>query len=339
MSKGSLILVLGMSVIVSFIILKLNANSKENLSTTVNMYEQTHARLVANSGIEIYLEKLKADMTMLGQTYNNNQLFGGSFNLTISGPDTAIIVISNSTFMDVTHKSVAIVKADKLPKFIANSSLYVSSETMSSIKINGHITIDGYNHDINGIKLEDGNEVPGISVDTEAQVQQIIESISGNALIDGLGGPPSVHVALPNGFDWTEYSQEVANNPDIIINSEDDLREYSNLGTTLNPETTFINGDIHINSISGCGILVVNGNLQINGNFDYRGVIISYEDSDITTQLNGNGLIIGAMVVAGSNANLNISNGSLECLYSQEALELVNNLLTTRRFEVLSWWE
>ena len=58
MGKGVLIIALGMSVIISFFILKLNSNSKENLSTTVNMFEQTQARLIANSGVEIYLEKL-----------------------------------------------------------------------------------------------------------------------------------------------------------------------------------------------------------------------------------------------------------------------------------------
>ena len=59
MGKGSLIVVLGMSVLIAFIVLKLNANSMENLSSTVNMYQQTQSLLIANSGIEIYLEKLK----------------------------------------------------------------------------------------------------------------------------------------------------------------------------------------------------------------------------------------------------------------------------------------
>ncbi len=67
MGKSILIIVLGMSVIVGFFILKLSANSKENLSTTVNMFEQTQARLIANSGVEIYLEKLKEDNSIKGK--------------------------------------------------------------------------------------------------------------------------------------------------------------------------------------------------------------------------------------------------------------------------------
>ena len=51
MGKSSLIIVLGMSVIIGFFILMLNANSDENTMTTVNMFEQTHARLIANSAL------------------------------------------------------------------------------------------------------------------------------------------------------------------------------------------------------------------------------------------------------------------------------------------------
>lgn len=339
MGKSILIIVLGLSVIVGFIILKLNANSKENLSTTVNMFEQTQARLIANSGVEIYLEKLKEDNSIKGNTYSDNNLFGGTYDVNISGPDSAVMVTSTATFMGVTHQSIVVAQADKLPGFQANSSLYVSSETISNIRINGNITIDGHNHDIDGNRLNDGNEVPGIAVDLPEQVQTVIENISGAATVDGLGGEPSVH-ATANVIDWEKYALDVESNPDIIINSDQDLKEHVNLGTTTKPKTTFINGDVRITSnLEGCGILVVNGNLIINGKFEYRGLIISYQESEIITQLNGNALIIGSSIVAGKSANLEIANGTYKSLYSQEALELINNLLSTRRFRILSWWE
>ena len=63
MGKSSLIIVLGMVVMVSFFILRINSNTNENVSTTVNMFEQTQARLIANTGVEIYLEKLYSDPT------------------------------------------------------------------------------------------------------------------------------------------------------------------------------------------------------------------------------------------------------------------------------------
>jgi hypothetical protein len=45
------------------------------------------------------------------------------------------------------------------------------------------------------------------------------------------------------------------------------------------------------------------------------------------------------MVVAGSSANLEISNGNFDLLYSQEALQHIGSLLKARRFKILSWWE
>lgn len=105
-------------------------------------------------------------------------------------------------------------------------------------------------------------------------------------------------------------------------------------------KTTFVNGDIHFNSnLTGAGILVVNGNLRINGTFTYQGLIIAYKDSEITTMLNGNGKVYGAMIVAGTSANLAISNGNFKLLYSQEALNNIAGALKAKRFKILSWWE
>ena len=61
MGKSSLIIVLGTMLLVSFLVLKLNGNSKENLSTTVDMFNQTQSRLIANTGVEVFLEKLYDD--------------------------------------------------------------------------------------------------------------------------------------------------------------------------------------------------------------------------------------------------------------------------------------
>lgn len=339
MGKSILIIVLGMSVLVAFIILKLNANSKENLSTTVNMFEQTQARIIANSGVEIYLEKLKADMSMLGNTYNNNSLFGGNYNVSISGPDSEVVVTSTATFMGVTHTSIVKAAADKLPVFPVPGAMYVDADAINKVKINGSITVSGYDHDINGNPVATGNDLPGIAVEDPSHVGIIAGNIGGAATVEGTGGSPSIQ-NVTNGIDWEAYAEDVASNPDIILNSSTDLNTIANLGTVAQPKTTFVNGDIAFNkNIEGCGILVVNGNLSINGTFTYRGIIIAYQDAEITTKLNGNGKVYGAMVVAGSSANLEISNGNFDLFYSWEALQHIGSLLKTRRFNILSWWE
>ena len=106
MGKSSLIIVLGVSAIVAFFILKLNGNSKENLSNTVNMFEQTQARLIANTGIEIYLEKLYADPALINTSSSEQDLFNGSYTVNLSGALPDVRVTSTATFGDVTHTSV-----------------------------------------------------------------------------------------------------------------------------------------------------------------------------------------------------------------------------------------
>lgn len=80
------------------------------------------------------------------------------------------------------------------------------------------------------------------------------------------------------------------------------------LGSTTNPQFTFIDGDLSANS-AGAGLLVVTGNLTVSGNFDFDGLILvlgSWKDSGGTlhgggTMLRnggGNGTISGAIVIA-----------------------------------------
>lgn len=339
MGKGILIISLGMSVIVSFFILKLNANSKENLSTTVNMFEQTQARLIANSGVEVYLERLKADTSLKGKTFTNNELFGGKYDLTMVGPDSLVRVTSKATFMSVTHTTVVEAQTDRLPVPPMPGAMYIASDNVSNVKINGSITVSGFDHDINGNQIFSGNDKLGIAVDNPSDVPKILSNIGGSATVEGTGGYPSVNY-VTNTFDWEEYAKDVADNPDIIINSQDDFLKYSDLGTTSYPKTTFINGDIQIsNDLTGCGIMVVNGNLKINDLFTYRGLIIAFKNSEIKTELNGEANLYGGMIVAGTSANLWISNGTFDLFYSLEALQTVAKLLKTRRFNIVSWYE
>jgi hypothetical protein len=346
MGKGLVIIVLGMSVIVGFFILKLNANSKENLSTTVDMFEQTQARLIANSGVEIFLEKLKHDRTMMNKSFSNNSLLGGSYDINISGPDSMVRVTSTATFSGVQHTSVVEAAADKVPLHPGPGAMYLSAGVVAGLKknaIGGSIEINGNDHDINGNLIAGGPSVPGIAVDGVTQKNDILDMINKNKVgnVLGQGGAPSVH-NITNTINWADYAQLLADNPDILINTQDKISKTNTWGTTADPKVTFVNGDIHINNssaASGCGILVVNGSLEINGNFDYVGMVIAFKNTTIDIKLNGNGSIIGSLVVAGNQINVDVASGNFETLYSTEALSLVETLLVTKRFSILTWWE
>jgi hypothetical protein len=345
MGKGLLIVALGMSVIISFFILKLNANSKENLSTTVDMFEQTQARLIANSGVEVFLEKLKHDRSMMNKNFTGNDLFGGNYDISISGPDSLVQVTSTATFMGVQHTTVVEAAADKVPFHPGPGAMYLSAGTVAGLKknaINGSVEINGNDHDLNG-NLTGAGSVPGIAVDGVTQQQSVIDMITKNTIdqVLGSGGTPSVSV-INNTVDWADYAQLLADNPDILIDTQEKITTTNIWGTLSEPKVTFVNGDIHINNsqaASGSGILVVNGSLTINGNFDYKGLVIAFKNTSIDIMLNGNGSILGSLVVAGNQINVEVANGNFQTLYSTEALNLIQALLVTKRFSILSWWE
>jgi len=345
MGKGLLIIVLGMSVIIGFYSLRLNSNSNENLSTTVNMFEQTQARLIANSGVEVYLEKLKHDRSMMNKSFSGNDLFGGTYDITISGPDSLVNVTSTATFMGVEHTTIVEAAADRVPIIPGPGALYLSATTVAGLKknaIGGSIEINGNNHDLDGNPVS-GTPVPGIAVDGETQRQAVIDMIQKNKIenILGAGGTPSVEV-VNDTIDWSAYAQLLADNPDILVNAQEKIKSGNEWGNINEPKITFVNGDITLNnsqSASGCGILVINGNLTVNGGFDYKGLIVAYKNTTVDINLTGNVQIIGSLVAAGNQINVDVSSGNFRSLYSTLAIDLIQKLLITKRFSILTWWE
>lgn len=340
MGKSSLIIVLGISALISTMILKLNSNTSESLKATNEMFCKTQSRLISNSGVEIFLEKLKADISLLGRTINNNRLFNGKYDIQISGVDSAVTIKSTADFMGYKHTSIVNARADKLGIIAPNSGFRVATNNISNVRINGNITISGHNHLIGStVPIPGSQSIPGIGVNNNSLVSTIISNINGSANIIGLGNKTSVS-AVSDSINWFNYANAVVSNPDIIINSSSDLNNAPNLGTSASPKVTFINGDIRLNSNkSGVGILVINGNLEINGNFNFTGLVLAYKNSKIITKINGNGKVWGAIVVASSDVDLNISNGNFGVYYSSQALALVSGALQTRRFQIVKWWE
>ena len=75
-------------------------------------------------------------------------------------------------------------------------------------------------------------------------------------------------------------------------------------------------GSFAFNGGNGEGLLYVDGDLRINGNFTYKGMI--YVEGDL--DLNGNAWILGGVIVRGKSS-VKVANGSAVILYSSEAIE------------------
>jgi hypothetical protein len=348
MGKSSLIVILGMGMIVSYFILKLNANSKENLSTTVDMFEQTQARLIANAGVEIYLEKLYNDPTLINTTSSSQSLFQGSYVVKLEGTLPNVRVTSTSNFQGVQHVSVADAYLEPISFPDPPGGLYISANSVTNTKLTGDMEVSGENHNPDGTLTGDSTEaVYGISVDSEADKTAILDGLSKpekvTGLIDSTGviGYPSVGVTSL-GVDWAKVYQYIANSADQTFIG--DIPSGADLGTLANPIITLVNADasgsgtIKINKSSGAGILVVNGDVKFAGNFTFQGIILCYKNTDLSFESTGTNQIIGGIIAAGKDVDIKTA-GTMNIKYSHDAIETVKSNLKSDGFKILSWYE
>lgn len=335
--KTLIIIVIGFSIITSFLILKLNANSKEGLSVAVGSFEETRARLIANSGVEIYLEKMRRNKTLHGE-FMNNTLMHGIYDISITGPDSALNVVSTAQFGEITHQSIVKAKRDpvKFPPILG--AIYVASNNLS-LQLNGNLEIDGNDYNTNGTPGPNP-PLPGIAVDDKLDSAYIINYLKPKISkeIKGYGGAPSVYTRKSEISDWRETTENIIFAADITLASG----TYSTgtvLGTPSEPKITYVMGNVQLSGNAvGDGIMVVNGNLTMSGDFIYRGIILVYGKSTIETQIVGNGGVYGSTILVGENVSIH-ATGNSSFFYSSQAIKNGMMNLRSSRFRILSWWE
>jgi len=75
-----------------------------------------------------------------------------------------------------------------------------------------------------------------------------------------------------------------------------------NLGTASNPAINFVEGDLSIGPVTGYGILVVTGNLTLNGNYSWNGLILVIGQGTMSAKGGGNGEIDGSIFLANTRS-------------------------------------
>lgn len=335
--RAALIVVLGIGALMMILMMNIRANTDEGLANTIDYYEETNARLIANSGIEIYLAKLRSDKTLSG-TFLNNSLLEGTYDVSISGPDTNILVQSTATFQGASHYSYAYAEREPIGLPDVYGALYVNASN-SDLKMNGNCDINGVDHDINGNVVVGGDSLPGVAVDDVADsvfwMNDLKTKISNQ--IDGEDGPPSIHTVVDNN-DWEALTQNYIFAADTILTTGT-YAAGTVLGTVANPIITYVEGDVHFSGTAeGAGIMVVNGDLTMSGNFTYRGILIAYGQSTIETQIVGNGGVFGSTILVGETVDIQ-SVGNSAFYYSSAAIALADANLKSSRFNIVRWWE
>jgi hypothetical protein len=335
MGKSILIMVLGTGLLVSLLTLSLSKNSTSQVESTTDFYKQEQARLIANSGVEIYLEKLRDNKNLTG-TFLNNEFNDGTYDIYISGPDSSLKIRSIGHYENQNHTTVVKAKRDKITLPPINSSVYLSSNSLG-INFNGNVDIDGRDHDIDGT-LTGNTPLPGIGVDSPSDSSYIINNVKPKVSysIQGEGGAPSVKT-VTDTTDWKQLTEDIIFASDITLPTG----TYSTgaFGTNSEPKITYVTGDVHFSgTVIGAGIMVVNGNLTLSGQFNYDGIILVYGNSNITTKVVGQGSVVGATICVGQSINIQ-ATGNSKLYYSKEAIDNARANLKSSRFTITSWWE
>ena len=73
------------------------------------------------------------------------------------------------------------------------------------------------------------------------------------------------------------------------------------VGTSTDRKIVVVEGDATLGPVNGAGILIVTGQLTLNGNFNYHGFIMVVGEGHILRNGGGNGDIVGGILVAHTN--------------------------------------
>lgn len=113
-------------------------------------------------------------------------------------------------------------------------------------------------------------------------------------------------------------------------------------GTSSLPRITHVTGDVRIaGNIEGYGVLILDGELEVTGNFSFEGLVIMRGEGEI--RANGNARIYGAVLIAESStldadAELDV-RGNVEVQYDSCALAHADGWVPLPKLPKLVAWQ
>ena len=135
--------------------------------------------------------------------------------------------------------------------------------------------LSGLDHQASGMLGGPADPLPALTSTDAATVlwlQQHLTALAAQRL-DGVGGAPSLGTATE--FDLPSFIQSVLARPDGARFSSLVAPPNFVLGTTAAPQITIVAGDLRVPAtLTGCGVLVIQGLWQVAGTVEFAGVVI-----------------------------------------------------------------
>jgi len=296
-------MVSGLLIIYSFTILHMQGQQLQSTQRSANYAETIQAKNMAQSGLEMSLQKLKNNPNWRNDGNPWNVKMGyGSADIQIVDPTTDNTLKYNQLKIASTgdvnggKKQVVAVVSNQLESPSAAMAFYGNNNVNFSANGNA-FQINGNNSDLYG-KNTGGIHLPGVAVGGSNAHDTFVSGLSHQQEdnIIGSGGTPSIKT--DPALDPSDITQKVENwkqYRDRTISGG----KWNNVywGSKNNPEITVIEGDTEVKG-SGFGMLIVESgaDLTVFGNFEFKGLVIE-EGSSLGLKGHGNPDILGSVLM------------------------------------------
>jgi hypothetical protein len=310
------------------------------LTASMSSYNQySIARDLARTAVHTTLRAIDRGIAIP----TSGSFYPGSFTVsTYTNVDT-LWMTTIGTYGDSSYRMDLKLQMSTKPFFTPAGAMSINA-AVDGFTVNGQPTIDGRNHSIDGETLTGSGNLPGITTRSSAD-SAYVSNHQGQL---NLLGSPSGLKKDSSTTDPAPFINEYYQSADYIVNVGDPL-PASPWGTVEVPKITFLDAGSDTSqtitlsgNITGCGILVVRGNIKISGSFTFIGLMVVDGTTNVLDfTATGNCSIIGGTIMTGNAVDLTISGTASKgkMYYSSEALDKAKNIGKLRFYKVMEWYE
>jgi hypothetical protein len=240
-------------------------------------------------------------------------------------------VVATATDNSNTLATVDTFVVKTIPTLPSVGAVYVDPDVALDLKGNS-FKIDGNDYTASGVIDPTKPALPGISTeigDTAGEnLTNLLAQIPAKNYnqILGEGGMPSLKETAPFDLNALFDTFKEAKTKDYTPGTYDN----PNMGNIDNMQISYASGDLHLSGTGkGAGVLLVDGSLEVTGQFTYYGLVIVRGDVKFTG--GGSGIhTFGSVMVGQSLTAVDMdmtSTGTADLYYSSEILTKVINFL------------
>lgn len=239
----------------------------------------------------------------------------------------------------VANTVVARVQQSNVPA-ASPGAVYLANDDPTETEFRGtNFELDGNDTNLDGTPGT-GYTVPGLATRNEANTLEAINELSGSQYdgVLGLGyqaGPPEVPSVMtaatgPTVDQINTIVDSLLALPGVVTSSDTSIEGNAILGSVAAPQIThFTAAELTVRgagTVSGAGILIIDGDLSVLGTLDFAGLVIVRGETQIG-ETTGDTTVSGTASIYGSlwtnNINMVVS-GSALVQYSTQGLSLAD---------------